>query len=63
LQNDESIFNHAKNEKLNIKISVFKTKMHDFPTYVGKVISDSDAPFKLHDLEPFLWPTRTIKII
>jgi hypothetical protein len=44
LQNEGSIFSHAKTEKLNIKISVFRTKMRDFPACVGKVISDTDAP-------------------
>jgi hypothetical protein len=55
LHNEGSIFSHAKTEKINIKISVFTTKMHDFAACVGKVISDSDAPFEVHDLEPLLW--------
>jgi hypothetical protein len=63
LQNEGSIFSHAKNEKLNIKISVFRTKMCGFPACVGKVIAESDASFKLHDLEPLLWPMRTTKRI
>jgi hypothetical protein len=63
LQSEGSIFSHAKTEKLNIKISGFRTKMRDFPAGVRKVISDSDVPFELHDLEPLLWPLRTTKRI
>jgi hypothetical protein len=56
LQNEGSIFSHAKNEKLNIKISVFRTKMCGFPACVGKVIAESDAPFELNDLNHFYGP-------
>jgi hypothetical protein len=63
LQSEGSIFSHAKTEKLNIKISVFRTKMQDFPACARKVISDSDPPLQLHDFEPLLWPVRTTKRI
>jgi hypothetical protein len=52
-----------KLKKLNIKISVFRTKMRDFPACAGKVISDSNAPLSFHDLKRLLWPMRTTKRI
>jgi hypothetical protein len=61
LQNDGSIFSHVKTEKLNIRISVVRTKLHGFRACVEKIILDPDAPFELHDVEPLLWSMRTKK--